>query len=157
MPVNIHGKSYATVAERITIAGEDLIKVNTEVLFTDPVVIKATIRTTKGTFTGISAANPSKALEKESPWEIAETSAVGRALAFAGYETTNGIASAEEMQKVEKDELFKEVIKEYDKDEKICTTCGQPMVYRTGVNKSSGKEWKGYFCPNKDSNPIFIH
>jgi hypothetical protein len=169
MPVNIHGKSYNTVAERIIAAGNHLVGVETEVLQHDPVVIKATITITKDepltstggkhlyNFTGISAANASKQIEKESPYEVAETSAVGRALAFAGYETTNGIASAEEMQKVEKDELFKEVIKEYDKDEKICTTCGQPMVYRTGVNKSSGKEWKGYFCPNKDSNPIFIH
>jgi len=100
MPVNIHGKDYFTVAERITSAGKDLISVNTEVLNENPVVIKATITTTKGTFTGISAANAGKLIEKESPYEVAETSAVGRALAFAGYETTNGIASAEEMKKV---------------------------------------------------------
>lgn len=102
MPINIHGKQYNTVAERINAAGDDLLKVNTEVLFTDPqVVIKATITTKKGTFTGISAANAAKQIEKESPYEVAETSAVGRALAFAGYESSDGIASAEEMKKVE--------------------------------------------------------
>ena len=45
MPVNLHGKSYNTVAERINSAGKELIGVSTEVLFTDPVVIKATIIT----------------------------------------------------------------------------------------------------------------
>lgn len=105
MTVLIHGKEYITVAERITAAGKDLVGVETEVLYTDPVVIRAIVRINKGnnicTYSGISAANASKQIEKESPYEVAETSAVGRALAFAGYETTNGIASAEEMQKVD--------------------------------------------------------
>ena len=117
MPITIHNKSYNTVAERITAAGDNLLEVNTEVLYTDPVVIKATIKTNKGTFTGISAANASKQIEKESPWEVAETSAVGRALAFAGYETTNGIASAEEMKKVVKPEPH-----EFSKSK--CEKCG---------------------------------
>ena len=119
MPVSIHGKSYNTVAERIASAGNDLIKVETEVLFTEPVVVKATVTTTKGTFTGISAANPVKTIEKESPFEVAETSAVGRALAFAGYETTNGIASAEEMKKTE---LVREPTHEFSNSK--CQKCG---------------------------------
>jgi hypothetical protein len=99
--VNIHGKEYITVAERLTKAHAELkqISITTEVLFQDPVVIKATVTTLKGVFTGISAANPSKAIEAQSPYEVAESSAVGRALAFAGYETVGGIASAEEMKK----------------------------------------------------------
>jgi hypothetical protein len=104
MTVQIHGKSYITVAERLVAAHEEneQISITTEVLFNDPkVVIKATVTTKKGTFTGISAANVSKSIEKESPYEVAESSAVGRALAFAGYETTEGIASAEEMRKIE--------------------------------------------------------
>lgn len=115
MPVEIHGKQYNTVAERITSAGDNLLGVETEILFNDPVVIKATITVQKITgsketeithacrFTGISSANPSKSIEKENPYEVAETSAVGRALAFAGYETTNGIASAEEMYKSQRE------------------------------------------------------
>jgi len=100
MTVQIHGKEYITVAERLTKAQADIQSINTEVLYIEPrVVIKATIVTKAGTFTGISAANANKSIEKESPYEVAETSAVGRALAFAGYETTGGIASAEEMLK----------------------------------------------------------
>lgn len=136
MPVLIHGKEYITVAERITAAGDDLIGVETEVLFQDPVVIKATITTKKGKFSGISAANPSKSIEKESPYEVAESSAVGRALAFAGYETTNGIASAEEMKKIftepQKDFTFKNVQEPDDMQKMMlsepCRKCGGEMV-----------------------------
>lgn len=139
MPIQIHGKSYNTVAERILSAGKDLLEVNTEVLSNDPVVIKATIKTNKGTFTGISAANASKQIEKESPYEVAETSAVGRALAFAGYETTNGIASAEEMQKATRETPVKitEVIREPITTEmNECSVCGVP------VKKPYTKCWK---------------
>ena len=38
-------------------------------------------------------------MEKTSPYEIAETSAIGRALGFAGYGSVDSIASADEMIK----------------------------------------------------------
>jgi len=98
MPVNIHGKEYKTVAERLEEVGTKLTRVETEVLFSNPVVIKATITTDRGTFSGISGADNNKSIEKQNPWEVAETSAVGRALAFAGYAGSE-IASADEMQK----------------------------------------------------------
>ena len=112
MSVQIHGKEYITVAERLVLAKDDIVSVKTEVLYQSPVVIKATVivrkfikgdtmREPERMFTGISAANPNKTLEKQSPYEIAETSAVGRALAFAGYGVTKGIASAEEIKKVD--------------------------------------------------------
>ena len=63
----------------------------------DKIVVKATVVTEKGTFTGISAANEAKTIEKQSPYEVAETSAVGRALGFAGYGVINGIATADEI------------------------------------------------------------
>lgn len=99
--ITIHGKQYVTVAERVQMAHEaqKTISITTEVLSTQPVVVKATVTTPKGTFTGISAANPSKAIEKMSPYEVAETSAVGRALGFAGYGAVEGIATADEMIK----------------------------------------------------------
>lgn len=99
--ITIHGKQYVTVAERVQEAHDNqkTISITTEVLFQNPVVIKATVTTPKGTFTGISAANPSKAIEKMSPYEVAETSAVGRALGFAGYGAVEGIATADEMIK----------------------------------------------------------
>lgn len=101
MPIDIHGKQYQTVAERLQQVHEDFkgkVSITTEVLANDPVIIKATLQIDTKTFTGISAANPSKAIEKTSPYEVAETSAVGRALAFAGYAGAE-IASAEEMVK----------------------------------------------------------
>lgn len=100
--INIHGKEYMPVSERVLLAHQDCkqISINTEILNTgEIVVVKATVITPKGTFTGISAANPAKAIEKMSPYEVAETSAVGRALGFAGYGIVEGIASADEVVK----------------------------------------------------------
>lgn len=106
--IKIHGKDYITVAGRLKMAHDAAKKISifTEVLpIPDQIVIKATVVTEKGTFTGISAANPAKFIEKQSPYEVAETSAVGRALGFAGYGVTESIASADEMAKSEKSEL----------------------------------------------------
>lgn len=101
--VNIHGKEYITVAERVQEAHKDNLfeSLNTEVLNDNPVVIKATVTIKGKTYTGISAANPLKAIEKMSPYEVAETSAVGRALGFAGYGIVDGIATADEIVKAE--------------------------------------------------------
>lgn len=105
MTIKIHGKDYVTVAERVKEFHGDHngiigISVKTEVLFHTPVVVKATVVTKKGEFTGISAANPAKAIEKQSPYEVAETSAVGRALGFAGYGIDTSVASADEITNV---------------------------------------------------------
>lgn len=102
MSVLIHGRKYITVSERVEEAGKDFISLDTQVLQFEPiVVVKAIVTTQKGVFSGISAANPDKAIEKASPYEVAETSAVGRALGFAGYGIVDGIASADEMVKTE--------------------------------------------------------
>lgn len=105
--IKIHDKEYITVAERVQEAHKDgaFDSLYTEVLNNDPVVIKAIVRVKKGEeiheYTGISAANPLKAIEKQSPYEVAETSAVGRALGFAGYGIVAGIATADEIKKAE--------------------------------------------------------
>ena len=102
--ISIHGKEYTPVSERVRMAHEELknLSITTEVVPNDALVlVKATVVTPKGTFTGMSAANPTKMIEKVSPYEVAETSAVGRALGFAGYGITEGIASADEMKKAE--------------------------------------------------------
>lgn len=150
MTVNIHGKEYVTVAERLTVAHKGLktLSITTEVLFTDPVVVKATVVTDKGTFTGISAANASKQIEKESPYEVAETSAVGRALAFAGYETTNGIASAEEMAKIKPDLSKSAGDPNNEFKGTPCKDCGAPIAI-----SSSGKP----YCTNKCWLPENLH
>jgi len=141
MSVNIHGKQYITVAERVTkahldVTGDNKLSITTEVLFQNPVVIKATVSTRKGTYTGISAANPDKMMEKESPYEIAETSAVGRALAFAGYETEN-IASAEEVKKADPTDDWKQSAKETE-GEHFCAIHSKPMKMRT---RKDGGVW----------------
>jgi hypothetical protein len=101
MPINIHGKTYVTVAERLEMAQEEIASVISEVLSHEPLVcVRSTVTLKDGrVFVGISAANPSKQIEKMSPYEVAETSAVGRALGFAGYGAVDGIASADEMVK----------------------------------------------------------
>ena len=109
MSIEIHGKKYITVAERVKEihADKKQFEITTEVISHDPVVVRATVTildivdTTiiKRNFTGISAANPNKAIEKMSPYEVAETSAVGRALGFAGYGLVDDIATADEMVK----------------------------------------------------------
>lgn len=107
--IKIHGKEYVTVAERVEIAHKALktdqggeLSITTEVLSNDPVVvIKATVVIGENVFTGISAANPEKAIEKQSPYEVAETSAIGRALGFAGFGIVEGIASADEIFKAD--------------------------------------------------------
>ena len=141
MPVNIHGKQYVTVTERLIEAREAIKSINTEVIPNGgAVVIKATVVTDKGTFTGISAANPNKAIEKQSPYEVAETSAVGRALGFAGYGAIESVASADEMVKAgatntTQPELNEEVEEEF----KICSTHEEQMT--KGHSASKNKDY----------------
>lgn len=105
MSLMIHGKEYITVAERVKMLhdknGVERVAIETEVLAFDPVVVKATVTIDGNVFCGISAANPNKSIEKQSPYEVAETSAVGRALGFAGFGLIDGLATADEMVKAE--------------------------------------------------------
>lgn len=145
--VNIHGKQYMTVAKRVedwlaeNKANNDGYSIETEVLNHVPVVVKATVKYKNRIFTGISAANPSKTLGKQSPYEIAETSAVGRALGFAGFGVIEGIASADEMIKAGATEAPKTTepkksmtVEEYENRDK-CDKCGSAM----GVSQKGNK------------------
>ncbi len=111
--IKIHGKDYITVAGRLLMAHDATkkISITSEVLpISNQVVVRATVVTDKGTFTGISAANPAKIIEKQSPYEVAETSAVGRALGFAGYGMIESVATADEVEKAQSSEENGEVI-----------------------------------------------
>ncbi len=104
--IDIKGKKYVPVSERVKAIHESLtdtdFSIETELLpVTDAVVFKATITIGGRVYTGHSGANPTKAIEKASPYEVAETSAIGRALGFAGYGIEEGIASADEITKSE--------------------------------------------------------
>ena len=94
-------KDYWTVAERLTLAGDKLLSVRTHISQENEqaITVWAEIVTDKGTFMGHARSNKdADFIEGESPLEVAETSAVGRALAFAGYGSADSIASVEEVQ-----------------------------------------------------------
>jgi hypothetical protein len=105
------GKLYATVQERLVAAhGEDakpagIVAIKTSVadaLSGGQTVVQAEVTFTDGRiFTGMSLArfDATRGADATNPIECAETSAVGRALAFAGYYgSDDGLAGAEEVR-----------------------------------------------------------
>ena len=102
MPVNIHGKEYATVAERVDLFRKEFPDrtIETQLIKSDGplVVMKALIMDgDKLIATGYAEEERgSSNINTTSALENAETSAVGRALAFYGLAGTE-IASADEV------------------------------------------------------------
>ena len=105
MPVKIHGKEYLTVAERIGRLNKEafIYSLNTELVsWEDGVVImKATLTISNDddvqTYTGHAYERESSSqINKISALENCETSAIGRALAAAGFGGTE-YASADEV------------------------------------------------------------
>jgi len=112
MPVSIRGKSYLTVAERVKKAHKDnpgKLTIETELLDNNQAIVlfKATVciyaDDSSRSFTGHACEFHDKKNEKAvnfaSAVENCETSAIGRALAAAGYLGTE-YASANEIQNV---------------------------------------------------------
>ena len=101
--ISIHGKDYATVALRVGVARRVLgssLNITTEVVSIDKdtVVMKATVGI-GGKFLSTGYAEEKRTasrINQTSALENCETSAVGRALAFAGF-TNDKLASAEEV------------------------------------------------------------
>lgn len=162
--VNIHGKDYMTVARRVELAQQNkaLEGVETEVLNHDPVVVKAKVTIKGEVYTGISSVNldSNRQIEKQNPYEVAETSAVGRALGFAGYGLIESIASADEMVRATSNQRKAVVSKlpekagsetksEEDKNTVTCEVCGEPATERKGTTKG-GKQYHGIFCSTED-------
>ena len=102
MSVNIHGKEYKTVAERvgeIHKATKGKITITTEIISNDDVevIMKATIHLEDQLYTGHALErHGSTMINKTSALENCETSAIGRALAAAGFAGTE-YASADEV------------------------------------------------------------
>lgn len=112
-PVEIHGRSYLTVAERLKTAhGEGDPPVGIQSIDTRTaqigslVVVHATVTFADGRhFDGTSLVNMNATgpAERDAPLETCETSAVGRALAMAGYPGSDaGLAGAEELHLAQK-------------------------------------------------------
>ena len=117
MPVQIHGKEYKTVAERVLELHNlrDDVSIETEILDlnifpenpeNDQVVIRATISLSDGRkFTGIAhEIRGGNYINKTSYVEVCETSAIGRACASLGivgteYASADEIANALKNQK----------------------------------------------------------
>ncbi len=104
--INIKGKEYVPVVERVKEFHKLYPKGNFVTNFEtqgERVIVKAVITLDDGrTFTGHSQAVYGKGMMGDVALEIAETSAVGRALGFANIGLLDGIATADEMRKVKK-------------------------------------------------------
>ena len=104
MPVQIHGKPYNTVAERLALVHQ--ANKSFEVVDSSPIqcgnhwVWRTHITLDGKQYIGSAQvhldARPGSA-DATDPFACAETSAVGRALAFAGILSSESIASADEM------------------------------------------------------------
>lgn len=111
--INIKGKEYVPVVERVKEFHKIYPKgrISTEIIPASDqtkIIVKATVWTDdKATtyFTGHSQAEWDKGMMGGVALEVAETSAIGRALGFANIGLLDGIASADEMRKVKKDDL----------------------------------------------------
>lgn len=112
--INIKGKEYVPVVERVKAFHEKHPKgwIETELVpnDTDRVIVKAIVNipdvelNKERVFTGYSQAEFGKGVMGGVALEVAETSAIGRALGFANIGLLDGIASADEMRKVKKSE-----------------------------------------------------
>lgn len=142
-----------TVARRVEIAREEKVleSVETEVLSHDPVVVKAKITIKGKIFTGISSVSldSQRLIEKQNPYEVAETSAVGRALGFAGYGLIESIATADDMARATSS---RPEAKEAREEVNVkCEVCGEAAIERKGVTKN-GKQYHGVFCSSADKS-----
>ena len=170
--IKFKGKDYVLVSDRVNYFNEIYPNGSIQtVLVSDPtsrqVIFKAIITPDikdNRIFTGYSQASfddSTSFVNKTSALENAETSAVGRALALMGIGVIDSIASMDEINKSERENGVKTIVRDgvvrepIERNKDVCSVCGEKLVYKTGTNKN-GKTWKGYFCPNKDQDPIFV-
>jgi hypothetical protein len=100
--IKIKGKEYVPVVERVKEAhnlDKDVSIITEIVENTTRVSVKATVVFKGKTYTGHSQAVYGKGMMGDVALEVAETSAIGRALGFANIGLLDGIASADEMRK----------------------------------------------------------
>jgi hypothetical protein len=100
--VSIDGNPYVTVHERLQMVhtNHEKVSIETEIVIIDQrsVTVKAVLKINGEVYTAhASEVFGSTEINETSALENAETSAVGRALAFAGYGITGSVASADEV------------------------------------------------------------
>jgi hypothetical protein len=131
--IDFKGKKYVLVSDRVLYFNEKYPdgSITTEMVNKpedEMVIIKATIKPSEGqnrTFTGYSQATWGEGyINKTSALENAETSSVGRALAFMGIGVIESIASIDEINKttitkpLTKDrQLHKDTVESYNNNE----------------------------------------
>ena len=134
MPVNIKGKMYVTVNERVQMLHQSdkmEISLNTEILHDtdESIVMKATLEVDGCVYTGIAQEKKgSTNINTTSAYENCETSAVGRCLGFAGFGSVESIASADEVT---------HAIKQQESLEPECATPNQ-VKYINNLCKEKG-------------------
>lgn len=115
--IQIKGRDYVPVVERVKEAHklDEQVSITTEVIQNDNrVSVKATVIFKGKEFTGHSQAEYGKGMMGGVALEVAETSAVGRALGFANIGLLDGIASADEIRKVGKVSISKNELSDED-------------------------------------------
>lgn len=143
---DIKGKKYAEVSERV-LAFRKLNpngKIITEIVdkTENDVTIKATIygEDEKELATGYASEVKKGLVNSISMLENCETSAIGRALGFCGFGVDNGIASGQDMEKVEayklrnkKEEIYTSMFITYEEAMKIVKIAINELCRKQGI------------------------
>lgn len=143
---DIKGKKYAEVSERV-LAFRKLNpngKIITEIVdkTENDVTIKAVVYDENKEELAVGHASEVKKglVNSISMLENCETSAIGRALGFCGFGIDNGIASGQDMSKVEmykqknrKEEIYKDMYISYDEAVKTVKTCINELCRKQGI------------------------
>ena len=146
MPVKIHGKDYKTVAERVAEFHKEYKEnksIITEIIqFKDGiVVVKAAIKIGDNLFTGHAYEDiGSTKINETSALENCETSAIGRALASAGYAGSEFASADELVTALGKQGASKPAFKPQPTDFSNDDWRDKPIGFKSGKNE--GKSYR---------------
>jgi len=153
MSVKIHGKEYITVAERVNALNDELGRDNysltTEVLNVDTIegqaLIKATLKIGEQVYTGHGyEVFASTNINKTSHVENCETSAIGRALAAAGWAGSEYASADEVVNAISNQKEFNRDIKIHFGKHKGTAIKELPDDYIAWLIKNANPDWKEF-------------